>query len=346
MKAGWRAQRLPDTLPEAIAEAERLNKQLDAWRDGEQYSPTTAKAGTVEDLIQKYKNSRHWRDLASKTQQGYEYSFRIILKALGDIPVRAISPSSVQKFYESMKSKPAKAKAVITTLRLLFSHAIRIDMITFNPAQNPGIKNKSEKGKIWDPEAVRAMAISAEEQGHYSIASAILFNEWFGQRMGDVVSIKLSDYQDGIIKISQNKTGSEVELPIDLIPPLKDRITKQIEYSQNRKSIYMFSRPDGKAYLTDHFSRIIKRSRAQAIKNFPDADLEDLVFKDLRHTAVTRLGEAEAPIQMIASITGHSFKNCTQILDRYNIRTSKMAVSAIKKRLDFNINQGGKQDDE
>jgi len=45
------------------------------------------------------------------------------------------------------------------------------------------------------------------------------------------------------------------------------------------------------------------------------------------------LSEAGVKIQQIAAVTGHSFKSCQSIIDRYNIRTTRMAEQAFTQRL-------------
>ena len=57
-----------------------------------------------------------------------------------------------------------------------------------------------------------------------------------------------------------------------------------------------------------------------------------ITFQTLRHTAVTRLAESDCEVPEIAAITGHSLKNCHAIIDRYNVRTKKMAKNAYTKR--------------
>jgi integrase len=60
-----------------------------------------------------------------------------------------------------------------------------------------------------------------------------------------------------------------------------------------------------------------------------DAGLSNLHFHDLRGTAVTMLSEAGSNPQQIATITGHSLKTVTVILDRYLARTRALADQAI-----------------
>jgi integrase len=338
IKAGWKVQRLSDDKIAAHAEAQRHNENLDAWRKGLQGSEiVNAQIGSVEALIRNYKQSRRWRELAEKTQGGYEYAFRIIRAWAADAPVNAITPKLVQMFYEAMRAKtPAKAAAVVRVLRLLMTHAVREDMIAQNPAQNPGITHKAKKGTIWTDAQINHMVRTADAMDQYSMGTAILINAWMGQRLGDVVSVLASSYRDGCIFIRQSKTGAEVSLPVDQVPVIKERIEGQLRKNRRaeKPSVYLMPTENGQAYKVRWFAAQLQRIRdAAAAGGPPPAGMKHLIFKDLRHTAVTRLAEAGAPVPMIASITGHSFRTCEEIVDRYNIRTSKMAEQAFRMRL-------------
>ena len=49
-------------------------------------------------------------------------------------------------------------------------------------------------------------------------------------------------------------------------------------------------------------------------------------------SAVTRNGEAEVDTKLIATISGHSLATVDTILERYMVRTSKMARAAFARR--------------
>ena len=59
------------------------------------------------------------------------------------------------------------------------------------------------------------------------------------------------------------------------------------------------------------------------------AEIEDLHFNDLRGTAVTLLSEAGNTVQQVASVTGHSLKTVTSILEKYLARTRGLSDAAI-----------------
>jgi len=350
--AGWEVKRLAENAagtPEEIKkaaceEAERYNADLDRWRANLGGLPIDAKEGSIEALIENYKNSRRWKALAPKTQFSYEYNFRIINKWCGDSPAAAMTPKLVQKFYESMQEKtPAKAAGAVRVLRLLLQHGIREDMFSLNAAARPGIHNKAKKGMPWTPEAVACFVAHADELGYFSIGTAVKLNEWLGQRKGDIISLPVTAYKNGALHKKQNKTGAEVVLPVDSVPELKARLDAQLEH--NRKaavpSTVLITGADGQPFSEYWFTHLVAKIRDSAAAKLQAAgeippELQgfgNLIFKDLRHTAVTRLAEAGCPTPMIASITGHSFRTCEQIVDRYNIRTTKMASEGFRLRL-------------
>lgn len=349
--AGWKVQPLSDDPAQARIEAERYNADLDCWREKLGGLPIDTKEGSIEALIENYKNSRRWKILAPKTRISYEYNFRIINKWCGDSPASAMTPKLVQKFYESRQEKtPAKAAGVVRVLRLLLQHGIREDMFSLNAAARPGIRNKAKKGTPWSAEAVAFFMKAADEQGYFSIGTAVKLNEWLGQRKGDIITTPLTAYKGGCLHLKQHKTGAEVVLPVDSVPELKARLDAQLEHNKKAAipSIVLITGTDGQPYSEYWFTHVFAKIRDKAAEKItaeaagrgeelqaghPLYNFDTLIFKDLRHTAVTRLAEAGCPTPMIASITGHSFRTCEEIVDRYNIRTTKMAGEGFRLRL-------------
>jgi hypothetical protein len=59
------------------------------------------------------------------------------------------------------------------------------------------------------------------------------------------------------------------------------------------------------------------------------AGIVDLHFNDLRGTAVTLLSEAGNTVQQVASVTGHSLRTVTSILEKYLVRSRGLSDAAI-----------------
>lgn len=342
-QAGWKMRRLSDVLTEAMVQAQEINQSLDQWRINAAEGPVNNRPGTIDALIEKYKQSRKYKEKADKTRKDYNYYLDRISEWAGDTPAAAINAKMVQDLYEINRGKSArKASYLIQVLRLLFSYAERESIIPIgtNPARRPGLDYKAGKGIVWTSESVQHFVQTADRLGFYSIGTAVMLNEWLGQRRGDLLKMSMNAYRDGSLFIRQSKTNAEVILPVDMVPALKARIEEQIR--QNKKTdskrkiagTALIQQRGGRPYTDEGFTSIFDRIRAEAAKDMPA--LKTLVFKDLRHTAVTRLAESGAEIPMIAAVTGHTFRSCQDIVDRYNVRTSRMAQEAFRRRIDLN----------
>lgn len=335
--AGWKLTRLPSNKNEALSHAELINNQVDEWRAGRLNEPTTKITGSVGAVILSYKKSRHFTKLSKGTRRDYDSAMRVIDEWAGDMPAAMINAKMVQDLYDARRPKGHRtADYVIQVLRIIFNHAERENIIPkgSNPASKPRLDYRATKGKLWERKSVLAFVAAADEENMFSVGTAVLINEWMGQRKGDIIVMKETQYEQGVIKIKQSKTGAEVELDLNLAPYVKARIEEQLRRNAGRANSCgrIIQQEDGKAFGQYVFTNCMARIRDKAIDKNPE--FAGLIFKDLRHTAVTRLAEAGCTIPEIASITGHSFKTVEVILDRYNVRTKKMASNALSKRAD------------
>lgn len=343
-KAGWKFQRLSDDKNEAISQAQKINTKVDEWRAGKLETPTTNLPGTIDDLIAEYKNSRLWKKLGTKTKKDYSSYLKIISQWAGDKQAARINSKMVNTLYESMcEATPTKAAYLMRVLRLLFSYAELQSIIpkNTNPATKIKITVKSQKRDLWKPEDINLLVKTADSMGLYSVATAVLINEWMGQRAGDIVSLPMNKDHNGVFKIIQNKTGAEVSIPTGIIGKLDIRIKDQIKRNNSREicSTTLLPQEDGKPYTDDCFSKHFIKIRKSIVKTLTDsghdeyaAHFAQLTFQTTRHTAVTRLAEAGCELPEIASITGHTLASCVRIIEKYLSKTEKLAENAFKKR--------------
>lgn len=342
---GWKMMRLSDDEVEAMRQAEQKNRELDDWRAGRITSPTTESMGTVDALISLYLNSRDFAEKKPSTKRSYLQALKIIREWAGDQPARAITPNAVRELYEALAHKRAVGNKVIRTLRLLMEFARRHDLVKDNPATRPGIKDRSSKGKLWPHESVALFTTTADAMGDHAIGSAILLNEWMGQRPGDVLSLKRAQYHSGGIWIKQAKTGADVMVPIDIVPHLRERLEAELARAEAIAPLAdeIFIDPRTKHGWNDStFRHRFAAIRSKACAKLNETDtvaFMELTMQSLRHTAVTRMGEAGLPPALIASISGHSQQQCVAILNRYNVTTTRMAKEAFLRRFTFEQNE-------
>jgi integrase len=370
---GWRAQRVPlewdrytdaaALLAAAIARAEELNAELDAERERravDAVRPPPPATRTLADLIKAFQCSRDWQGLAPATQRSYRQCLARIETWAGNAPVRAIDAVRVQRLKHSLSATPAFANAIIRVLRLLLEHGRRNGWVALNAATRPALTGSTPSGLIWPHAAVLAFVAAADEEGRYGLGTAVLLNEWLGQREGDILRMPRNVLRPGpqgsTLMVRQSKTLAGVRLPIGMVPHLAARLDAELlrtEAYDPRPTTIITSEETQRPYLSDNFRHVFNRVRAKAAKLtpvfeidylLPGRDMADpeafcvrmgyLTFMQLRHTAVTRLAEAGCDTPLIASITGHSQETVTALMRRYMVRTGELARVAFQKRLD------------
>lgn len=376
---GWRVQPLGHDHAAAIARAGVLNGEVDAWRAGNpapNAPPSAATrgkaaaAGSVEALVLAYKRSRFWTKLAPATQRQYAWCLDAITAWAGDQPARAITSPAVQAFYDSQLRRvegrgrarrvietPAKAAASIRVLRLLLQAAERLGYrnANSNPALRAGITlTRQREPVIWTPAQVRHMAAAADALGWRSIGTAILLNEWIGQRKGDVILLRPWLVETESLRVTQAKTGRTVILPVHLVAHLVARLRAErdrpgVVLSPDRLLLHEGT---GRPWLEYTFTHVFAEIRAAAVAGLPAAgDRADLpamsscavlLYMELRHTAVTRLHGSGVDALGISRITGHSPKTAQAIIDKHYLGESEEgAVAAFRRRLDREGRQDG-----
>lgn len=349
---GWRPERLPDDVGQAIERAKVLNAQLEAWRQGAAPAPEggqgkpgpIVRPGTVADLIRRYKASRFYPK-NEETQDGYDRHLRTIEDWAGAHLVADIDAGDIQDLYDSFRDKtPSKAAAVIRVARLLFQCAVRFDMRKDNPAAKPGLDGQPFAGKLWPLDAVLLVVEAADKAGRPSIGTAVLINWWLGQRLKDILSLKRGQYRDGRIWIRQSKTDARVAVPHS--PLVAKRIEEEMARIDARKvanlTHLVVHEGTNQPYNIHTFKHDFAEIRAKAAAEWPTffldddstIDLVDLHFRHLRHTAITELAAAGCDAPLIATFSGHTIKSVEQILDRYLVRTSELATIAANKRME------------
>lgn len=279
---GWRPQRVPDNWASysdlaqleaaAIVKARELNDHMDAAREGRAAAAAPLPIGsalTVQELVTRYCASQAFLGLEDTTKKGYRQCLDRIVAWAADAPIAAITTPRIDRLREGMGKTPAFANAVVRVLRLLFEFARRSGWLAVNPALRPRLKAAPPSGLIWPREAVLRFVRVADEIGRSSIGTAVMLNEWIGQREGDVLRMPRGAYRDGKLMVRQSKTGAGVALPIDMVPHLARRIDDELarHASAARKvseTTIAVSEETGRAYKGDNFRHLFSEIRAKA----------------------------------------------------------------------------------
>ena len=341
-KDGWRTVRLQGAQAEILAQAEKLNAEVDVWRatgGGPRVRGTYIRPDTLAALIRAFQASPRYQRLAGTTKRDYAYHLRRLEAWGGTHLLAGITPAVVQKLYEALLPKShAVANARIRVLRLLLTHGRRIGMVRENAAAKPGLIGQKGRVRIYSAEEEAALVAAADKLGRPSIGDAVMMGCDLGQRRGDLVRLPVVRIQEGVVRLTQSKRGARIAVP------LTPRLARRLEAAAARRRALdpecptvLIDETTKRPYGATAFSRAFAEIRALAVAGSekhgtaPCPSVADALFLDTRDTAVTRLAEAGCTIPEIAAITGHSLRSIYEILKHYLDLTGAIASSAIAK---------------
>ncbi len=310
---GWEARRVPANWQDhsdaatleaaAFHAAQALNDQVDLSRKAKADQTAAAAGVPVEDLapalrrdlalrvsarsidalIRLFKTTKtpgaflvkkNGKPRPRSTRKSYEQCLERISLWAGSAPVLAVTPKRIAVLKASMAATPAFCNAVVRVLRLLLEFARREEWLQINPARNPGLVGTDPSGLLWPREAVTLFAAAADAVGRPSMGTAVVLNEWFGQREGDIIRLPRQVVQrnlEGAITIRQGKMqdyGVAVTLPIGMVPHLVaradaelGRLTARYKDAVVQPATLIVSEETGQPYKEHNFSHVFARIR-------------------------------------------------------------------------------------
>jgi integrase len=276
-------------------------------------------AGTFNGLVRDYTLSPEFEKLRETTQKQYRRMLTTAEAKFGKLPLAALEDPRVRQDFMGWRAEIAKASGDreadnrLGVISAMLTWARANGQINSNHIA--GFKRLYESDRadiIWLPEHVTAFMASASVE----MQRALIIALHTGQRQGDILRLSWGNYDGKAIALRQSKTGRKVEIPCT-------RALKAMLDGMPRTDAVMLTTASGRPWTGKNFR---KQWLAACRKAKVPAELH---FHDLRGTAATLLAEAGATVPQIASITGHSLKEVSSILEKYLSRTSVLAGEAI-----------------
>ena len=328
---GWKTEALPADKESAMEQAIRLNAELDAWKirnpdvkPAQNVRPAPARQGTIDAVIDEYRASRKFREIiAPTTRANYELRFKYIVEAFGGEQVNHIRPEHVAAFYDALLNRFGvfTANEILKVFSILMSQARDDAAFLFKKVNKVKAPSRTS---VWTPEAAEAFLRVAEAE-RPSMALAFRLAIAIGQRQGDILTLKWSDYRDGKIRLVQNKTKAAVCVEV------YGKTKEMLDTAPKRSLFVIASEETGFPYKRDNFKHVFARLKAKAQAQNPHIDFSDLKFIDLRRTAAVRMAESGCTAFELSAVTGHNITKSQKILEVYCPRSDAMAHNAIEK---------------
>lgn len=244
------------------------------------------------DAITAFKLSNEWRGLSFATKKNYEAGFLISMEFWGD-DIEKITRPMMFRFKDRQFDKPGNCKIALSSLRAVFRFAHNNGWIVGNPAANLSGMPKSSPHKRWTDAEIALFIETAPEHLRMAVLTAL----YTGQRRGDLVKLRWTDYDGNTIHLIQQKTGKE--LTITVHPVLRAALDKW-----GRCGPYLLRNSRNEPWSGPSLHRAVSR-HAKAI------GLTDRTLHGIRKSTVSKLAELGCTPHQIMSVTGHSLKEAS-----------------------------------
>lgn len=304
-----------------------------AWMAQETIEPRDV--GNINALIREYLLSLHFERKAPSTQKEYKRMLLELEKRFGKMPVKALASPKVRGVFldyqeEIGRDRPREADNRLSVLSAVFSHASKRGKIDRNPLEGFERLYSTDRSEIiWTEADIKRFMTGAPVELQRVLILAI----HTGQRYGDLIRLRWSDYDGEMISLVQSKGKVRVNVPCSAA-------LKAMLDATPRQCAYILTRADGRPWFTEKDDKALAkawRARMEAAgfyaKPFDEMTKaekqEQLHFHDMRGTAVTLLSAANNSVPLICSVTGHTLQSATRILEKYLARTAAMSKAAI-----------------
>jgi integrase len=303
----------PVTLPGAPGSPEFMRAYQTAMGGKTEQPAAQDGTGTVAALIVDYLRSPAF---ASNLKPSSQKVYKIVLdrfrakhghRLVVDMPRNKVAAY----IYEIGETHPGMANLTRSVLRKLLAHAVRMGIRTDNPVTE--IDNyKLGTHHTWTDAELKAFEARWPLGTRQRLAYALLL--YTGQRVGDVAKMRRQDVSGGCIAIVQQKTGTELSIPIH--PALADAMRAGPANGMN-----LIGDINGRPLTAGGLSAMMKAAAKEA------SLLPKCLPHGLRKAMTRRLAEGGATAKEIASVSGHkSLKEVERYTDKADQRRLSRAA--------------------
>lgn len=247
---------------------------------------------------------------AANTYKGNIIQIKPLRIWFGEMDPSEVTPVDIYKYLDTRKLKaPVAANREKSLLSNCFSYAIRWGSVRDNPCRNVKRITETPRRRYiqdWEYGVIRNMSPPL-------VQLMMDFAYLTGQRIGDILKIKLSDLCELGISIKQNKTGAKIM--IEWTSELKTCVdqVKMLPRS-NIYSMTLFCNKKGAPLTYDGFSSVWDRVMKKALAE--NRIQEKFTFNDFR----AKSGSDAQTVQHASDLLGHTDSRITK---RVYIRTYK-----------------------
>ncbi|WP_415555401.1 tyrosine-type recombinase/integrase [Komagataeibacter saccharivorans] len=271
--------------------------------------------GTVGHVLTLYYISPEFTRIRPVTRSNRRLYLREMEK-MAEKPIRDITRKMLIEIRDSIAygRGPGAANGFLAITKTFFGWALDREWVDINPAMAIPLLPRGSL-PAWTKEAVQ----NAEKTLDPALWRVVVLGVFTGQRRSDLCRMQWSDVKNGFIYVRQQKTGTELRIPIHPI------LASKLEEWRGDSPYILTTHTDAPwkpVVLTTAMCRAAKQGKIP--KGFN--------VHGLRKLAATLLAEAGCTTHEIASITGHKTLAMVQhyTLSADQERLAKGAVSRME----------------
>jgi len=230
--------------------------------------------------------------------------------------VSGLEARHVLQMRDRYAETPGEANNLVRSLSSLMSWSIPRGWRTHNPCTRIRKLRIGEGYAPWTWEDIEKFRACARTDLWWATALAL----YSGQRQADVLRMLWSDIQEGLLFVTQSKTGKKLWIPMH-------NNLRAVLAEMPRTSVHLLTNSRGIPWTSDGF----KSSWGDEMKREPFGELREkkLVFNGLRKSAVVFLLEAGCTDAEVSAITGQSRAMVAHYARQVNQK--KLAAAAVLK---------------
>jgi site-specific recombinase XerD len=246
----------------------------------------TAAPGTFAALAALYFGSSTFRDKAPHTQANHRRALGSFLSQHGAMPVAGMKTRHVETIIGKMSDRPGAAIELLSCLNVLLNYAVKLEIITRNPAANCSAY-RSQSIHTWTEGEIAAFEVRWPIGTRERLAFALLL--YTGQRTSDVYLMAWPDAAG--FHLTQAKTGTSLVIPVH--PEMAEVLA-----ATKREHAVILAK-GGRPYRLDGFRHLVRGAIEAA--GLPAR----CTPHGLRKAMARRLAEGDATAKQIMAVTGH-----------------------------------------
>jgi len=300
-------------------------------------SSRSARPGSLRALTISYFQSADFRFMQPRTQRVYRSMIERFCEQedkhgnkFGDKPAATVRREHIVRMMAAKAEKPEAANMLRRVLRAMMKCAVDIGMRADDPTRDvKTLQSKTDGFHSWTEAEIERFEARHPVGTRARLAFALLL--YTGQRRSDVVKMGRQHISDGFISIRQQKTGTELAIPLH--PELLTTLSET-----PKDNLTFLTTQFGQPFTSNGFGNWFR-------EQCNTAGLRGCSAHGLRKAAARRLAEAGCTAHEIAAITGHaSLKQVAHYTKAVDQRRLASAAMEKAKTRTMTVKPGAKFD--